>query len=428
MCILAGIMLWRRPVRYLVVSLLVLWCGISSSAAADWPGFRGPFGNGVCLDKTFPLKWGPKENLAWKAPLPGPGTSSPVICGEQVFLTCFTGKKAAELVRHVLCFDRSTGQKRWQKDFPAPLPENDYKAQLLQHGFTTSTPVTDGKRLFVYFGRGGLLAFDLDGNLLWQADLGDTISVFGSGASPIVLGDMVIVNASMESRKLVALEKSSGKIRWKSEIDGMSWCTPVVVDADAGKKEIVLNVGAGLYGFDADKGTELWSVDIVAGYNSSTPVTRDGIVYVINQGVGEKETVAVRAGGRGDVTKTHVLWRQAKAGASYCSPLLKNDRLFYFSGQAIALATADGHLVTKKSLEGVTNLYGSPILAGDKIILFTRSNGAYVLTAADKLDVLAHNLLDDDSTFNASPALVNGQIFMRSNQFLYCIGSSPTQK
>ena len=414
--------------RYLVVPLLALLCGSSWSAAADWPGFRGPFGNGVSAEKDFPLTWGPKENLAWKVPLPGPGTSSPIICGERVFVTCFTGTMASELVRHVLCFDRQTGHKHWQRDFPAPLPENDYKRQVLQHGLTTSTPVTDGQRLFVYFGRGGLFAFDFEGRTLWQADLGDTISVFGSGASPITLDDMVIVNASMEGRHLVALDKSSGKILWKSEINGMSWSMPLVVDLGKGKKEIVLNVGAGLYGFDSRKGTELWSVDIVAGYNSSTPVVRDGIVYVMNQGVGEKEFVAVRAGGRGDVTKTHVVWRQTKAGASYCSPLLKGDRLFYFSGQANVVRAGDGQLVKKKALAGVTNLYGSPILAGDKIVLFTRNQGAYVLSADDKLDVLAHNDLADDSNFNASPALAGGWIFMRSNQFLYCIGTKQGKK
>ena len=130
--------------RYLILSLPVLLSGASWSAADDWPSFRGPFGNGTCIEQMFPLNWGAKENLAWKAPLPGPGTSSPIVCGERVFVTCFTGKKASEVVRHVLCFDRKTGQKRWQKSFPAPLPENDYKAQVSQHGLTTSTPVTDG--------------------------------------------------------------------------------------------------------------------------------------------------------------------------------------------------------------------------------------------------------------------------------------------
>jgi outer membrane protein assembly factor BamB len=404
-----------------LLALVGVACAVVG-AAADWPAFRGPRGDGVAAEKTLPLKWGPKDNVAWKVALPGPGASSPVVWGDRVFVTAFTGTKASEVVRHVLCFDRKTGKKLWQKDFPAPLPENDYKAQVSQHGLTTATPATDGERLYVFFGRGGLHVLDLDGKSLWTADLGEGTIVFGSGASPLLVGDKVIVNACAESRQLVAFDKVTGKQLWKSTVNGMCWSTPVVVEPVKGKPEVVLNVGAGVYGYDLATGKELWSVDIIPAYNSSTPLVRDGVVYVMNQAQGEREFVAVRAGGRGDVTNTHVVWRQTKAGASYTSPLLSGNRLFYFSGQAQVLNVADGKLVAKKNLEGVQNMYGSPILVGDKILLFTRYNGAYVLSADDKLQVLAHNQLGDDSAFNASPALVDGQIFIRSNQFLYCIG------
>jgi outer membrane protein assembly factor BamB len=177
-----------------------------------------------------------------------------------------------------------------------------------------------------------------------------------------------------------------------------------------------------MYGYDPEKGTELWSVDNVAGYNGTTPVVRNGIVYAMNQGFGDKEFLAVRVGGLGDVNKSHIVWAQNKAGAPYCSPLLIGDRLFYFSGQAVALNIADGKVITQKRLDGIDRLYGSPIAAGDKILLFTRNQGAYILSADDKLTVLAHNDLGDESAINASPALADGQIFIRSNQYLYCIG------
>lgn len=407
--------------RWRSLALVMMVCA-APVLAGDWPRFRGPHGNGVADEKTLPLKWGPKDNLAWKVELPGPGASSPIVSGDRVFVTAFTGTKASEIVRHVLCFDRKSGKKLWQKDYPAPQPENDYKGQVSQHGMATATPATDGKRLYVFFGRGGLHVLDLDGNPQWKADLGDGLIVFGSGASPLLLGDKVIVNAYMESGKLVALDKVTGKPLWKSDILGMCWSTPVVVDLPKGKQELVLNVGAGLYGFDAETGKALWSVDALAGYNSSTPLVRDGVVYAMNQGQGDREFLAVRAGGSGDVTKTHVVWSQTKAGASYTSPLLVGDRLFYFSGQAHALRVTNGEIVSKKTLQGLQSVYGSPILVGDRILLFTRYNGAYVLSADDKLEVLAHNQLDDASAFNASPALVDGQIFMRSNQYLYCIG------
>jgi outer membrane protein assembly factor BamB len=408
--------------RGIFLAVVTITCTATALTAGNWPGFRGPHGNGVADEKTFPLQWGPKENVAWKAPLPGPGGSSPVIWGDRVFVTAFTGTKAKEIVRHVLCFDRKSGQKLWQKDYPAPQPENDYQGQVAQHGMATSTPATDGKRLYVWFGRGGLHVLDLEGKPLWNADLGEGTVVFGSGSSPLLLGDKVIVNAYTESQKLVALDKASGKVLWKADINGMCWSTPVVAEPVKGKLEIVLNSNAGLCGYDAETGKELWIVETLAAYNSSTPVVRDGIVYVMNHGQGEREVVAVKAGGRGNVTKTHVLWTQSGAGASYTSLLLSGDRLFCLGGQAYALRAADGKIVTRTTLRGLQNQYSSPILAGDRILLFTRRDGAYVLSAADKLEVLAQNRLGDDSPFNASPALVDGQVFIRSDQYLYCIG------
>lgn len=406
----------------LLIATMMAVCA-ASVPAADWPSFRGPHGNGIADDKTPPLKWGPDENIAWKTALPGPGASSPVVCGERVFVTAFTGTKAKEIVRYVLCFDRKTGKKLWQKDYPAPLPENDYAGQVAQHGMATSTPVTDGNRLYVFLGRGGLQVLDLDGKPIWNADLGEGTVVFGSGASPILLGDKVIVNAYTESQKLIAMDKASGRILWKADLNGMCWSTPVVAEPMPGKQEIVLNGNEGLLGFDAETGKQLWIADNTIGaYNSSTPLVRDGIVFVMNQGQGEREVTALRAGGRGNVAKTHVVWTQSRAGASYTSPLLVGDRLFYFSGQAYALSAKNGEIITRKNLQGLQGMYGSPILAGDRILLFTRFDGAYVLSADDKLDVLAHNKLGDDSAFNASPALIGGQIFMRSNKFLYCIG------
>jgi outer membrane protein assembly factor BamB len=391
-------------------------------AAANWPAFRGPHGNGVADEKNLPLTWSAGENIAWKVQLPGPGASSPIVWNDRVFITAFTGSKASEIVRHLLCFDRRSGKKLWQKDYPAPLPENDYAKQVKQHGLTTSTPATDGKRLYVYLGRGGVHVLDLDGNPIWHADLGEGFNVFGSGSSPLLLDDKVIVNAYAECQKLIAFDRATGKRLWDAVVDGLSWSTPAVVEPAPGKKEIVLNVGAGLYGHDSNTGAQLWSVDIVAAYNGSTPVTKDGIIYVMNSGQGEKELLAVRAGGKGDVTKTHVVWRQPKAAGSYTSLLLKGDRLFFFGGQAYSVRTSDGAIVGSARLDGIQSLYGSPILVGDKILLFTRFNGAYIVSADDKLTVLSHNRLGDESDFNASPALVGGQIFMRSNEYLYCIG------
>ncbi|MBI3407539.1 MAG: PQQ-like beta-propeller repeat protein [Planctomycetes bacterium] len=393
----------------------------SPLGAEDWPSFRGPSGDGISGASKAPLKWGPMDNLAWKVELPGPGSSSPIVVGQRVLVTCFTGKKAEEIVRHVLCFDRAGGKLLWKNSYPAPLPEMDYTGRLLEHGFTTSTPASDGQRFYVQFGRDGVRAFDLDGKLLWHENVGKIVSSFGSGASPLLVGDKLIVNATVELGALVALDKKTGKRIWKTPINGDCWSTPAVAKLAGGKEELILNGSGAIYGFDPESGRELWQVESLGGHISSTPVCRDGLVYVVNSGSDGKLTLAIRPGGRGDVSQTHVVWKQEKVGGSHCSPLLLSDRLCWFSGMARAVSAKDGSIIQQERLGDLANLYASPISDGDTIVLFTRRSGAYTLRAKD-LSVIHHNDLDDDSVINASPALSDGQLFIRSNRYLYCIG------
>jgi outer membrane protein assembly factor BamB len=398
-------------------------CLIGSLHAEDWARFRGPSGDGASREKFVPLKWGPRENIAWKIELPGPGSSSPIVVGQRVFATCFTGTKAEEIVRHIMCLERTSGKLLWKNSYPAPLPEVDYSGHLLQHGFATSTPVSDGQRLYVHFGRDGVRALDLDGKVLWHESVGKIISSFGSGASPLLLGDKLIVNATVELGALVALDKNTGKRLWKTPINGDCWSTPAVASLGDGKQELILNGSGAVYGFDPENGQELWQVESLTGHISSTPVIQGGVIYVVNSGLNGKLTMAIRAGGRGEVSRTHVVWKQDKVGGSHCSPLLLGDRLCWFSSLAYAVSTKDGAVLQQERLEDLVNLYSSPILAEDTIVLFTRKTGAYTLRAKD-LTLISHNDLDDTSGINASPALSNGQLFIRSNRYLYCIGSA----
>jgi outer membrane protein assembly factor BamB len=404
-------------------SLLLAWFAFATSAGAeDWPRFRGPRGNGASGESAMPLKWGPKDNIAWKVELPGPGSSSPIVVGGRVIVTCFTGKVAKEIVRHVYCFDRASGKVLWSHGYPAPTPEMDYTGHLLQHGFTTSTPVSDGKRVYVHFGRDGVRCFDLDGKLNWHESVGRIVSSFGSGSSPILHGDKLIVNATVELGALVALDKQTGKRLWKAPINGDCWSTPAVFDVGGGKEELILNGSGAVYGFDPADGKELWQVESITGHISSTPLMRDGIVYVTNSSLGGKHAMAIRPGGSGEVTKTHLVWKQDKVGASHCSPLLLGERLLWFSGMANAVSTKDGAIVQQERFDGLANLYSSPVTAGDAIVLFTRKGGAYVMKAGN-LELIAENDLGDASGINASPALSDGQLFIRSNRYLYCIGT-----
>jgi outer membrane protein assembly factor BamB len=400
-------------------------------AAADWPGFRGPQGTGISPEHGLPVKWGPEENLAWKTKLPGPGASSPIAWGDRVFVTCFTGYGGADrksgdqsqLRRHLVCLERTSGKILWQADVPAKLPETDWTSQVSQHGYATSTPTTDGERVYVFFGQTGVFAFDFNGKQLWQADVGHYRNTFGTGSSPTLCGSRLIVNATVESGRLVALDRASGKVLWRVKMADDCWSTPLVVSVPGGSQELVFNAPSALLGLDPEDGKELWRCEFPEPRNVSvTPVVKDGIIYCMGTGNLGRVFLAVRAGGRGDVTKTHLLWRQ-KIGATNCSPILVGDYLYFFSMRACCLRADTGAIVFQEPLAGLGPEYPSPVAADGRIYLVTRRGNGYVLAAKDRLEVLANNDLGDTSGFVASPAISRGHLFIRSNEYLYCIGT-----
>lgn len=403
--------------------------GVLVSLGADWPGFRGPNGDGTSSETGLPVKWGPKENVAWKVKLPGPGTSSPIVSKGRVFVTCFTGHEAArkgdveKIRRHLLCFDRKNGAVLWHKEIPAKLPENDYNTYHTQHGYSSSTPAADGERVYVFFGRTGVLAFDYDGKQLWQTEVGEGLNSWGSAASPVVYKDLVIVNATVEKASLYGLDRKTGKQVWRTRGFRDTWSTPLLVEVPGGKTELVFSTAGELLGLDPDTGVKLWNCEGVSTTTpTSSPIARKGVIYVMAAGLGGTRSVmAVRAGGRGDVTKTHVVWRQT-GGTNQTSPVLVGEYLFYVSGLVHCLRADTGKTVYQERLYETQQEYDSPIAADGKIYMVTRRSGTYVLGAGGKFELLAHNDLGDRSIFNASPAVSDGQLFIRSHEYLYCIG------
>jgi outer membrane protein assembly factor BamB len=422
---------------------------VCSARAADWPGFRGSRG-GLADDKDLPVQW-TKDNFLFKVKLPGLGASSPIVAGDKVFVTCYSGYGAKiskgfsfgkgfsgeggpdtgdqkKLKLLLVCLDAAKGEVVWQKSIPPKLPEMQFTNYITEHGYASSTPVTDGKHIFVFFGKSGVFAFDMKGKQLWQADVGSKTHKWGSAASPILTRNLVVVNAAIESDSLIALDKKSGKEVWRTKGVGTSWASPLLVETKEGKQEIVLSQPGKVVGYAAETGKELWHCKgIPAGgfgpaYTISTPVTRDGIVYVIGGGGPIPATaLAVKAGGRGDVNKTHVLWRK-DTGSSTCSPILVGDNLMWVSGTVVALSTASGKKAGQERLYSSWVEYVSPVAAGDKIFALTRFDGLFVVNATN-FKKLAHNTFEgDNSIFNASPAIANGRIYIRSNKYLYCIG------
>jgi hypothetical protein len=221
-------------------------------ANGDWLRFRGPNGSGIGSG-SVPAKWSDTENLKWKVELPGPGTSSPIIVGDRVFVTCYSGYgvdrenpgEMQDLKRHLVCINREGGEVIWDKPVRAVLPEDPYRGFISEHGYASNTPVSDGEHVYVFFGKGGVLAFDFDGKQLWQMGVGTESGPqrWGSGSSLLLYKNLVIVPATEENEAIVALDKKTGKEVWKAQAAGLgnTWGTPILVEVD-GRTELVVAV------------------------------------------------------------------------------------------------------------------------------------------------------------------------------------------
>ncbi len=410
------------------------------ATAADWTRFRGPNGSGIATDANVATTWSETKNLQWKTALPGRGSSSPIVCGERVFVTSYSGYgdgsdggSLDKLQRHLLCLDRQSGKILWDKSVAAELPEDLYSGYLTEHGYASSTPVTDGERVYVFFGKTGVLAFDFSGKQLWKVNVGRQSSNrrWGSAASLMLYKNLVVVNAAEESRSIRALDTLTGKEVWKAEADSMelSFSTPTLVDCGEGRTDLVVAVPGELWAMNPDTGKLRWFAQTVIGGNvSPSVVASDGVIFVTG-GFPQMGTVAVRGGGKGDVTKTHILW--SSEVASYVpSTIVRGGHLYFVSdrGVAICMEAGTGKVVHKEAIPGIAGggkpVYASALLAGNHFYAVTRRKGTFVLDATPQMTVIAqNNLAGDDSDFNATPAISSGQIFLRSNRFIYCVKS-----
>ena len=421
----------------LVTSALFLGGEVGHAAdVTDWSRFRGPNGSAVSDARGLPEKWSAESGIAWKTPLPGPGSSSPIVVGDRIFVTCFSGYgsdrgkpgEITDLKRHLLCVSLKDGSVTWDQAVEAKQPEDGYSGFIRDHGYATSTPASDGERVFVFYGKTGVLAYDLTGKELWRTNVGSGSAQnnWGSGSSPILYRDLVIVNAAAESKALIALDKKTGQQVWKTEAKSLygSWSTPVLVDAPKGKTELALNAPYEVWGFDPDNGEFLWFADGIADQTiCGSLVARDGIVYAVGGRSGS--AVAVRSGGRDEVTKTHTVWK--KSLSSYVpSPVLAGDRILSVNEHGVlgCLSVKDGESLFQQRLSGAGGVYASPVVADGRAYVVTRQNGTFVISMTGTGEVLEQNKLDDESDFNASPAIADGKLLLRSNRFLYCVSDT----
>jgi outer membrane protein assembly factor BamB len=398
--------------------------------AADWPQFRGPGGLGVTAAKNLPESWSGDQGVVWKTELPGPGSSSPIVVGDKIFLTCYSGYglddnnpgELDNLKRHLLCLDKA-GKVLWRSNVTTTAKDHPFRSFQALHGYASSTPVSDGKTVYCFFGVAGVVAFDMNGKELWQQSVGTETSDWGSGTSPVLAGDHVIVNASVESGSLVALEKATGKTAWSQKGIGYSWSTPLVLDVN-GRKEVIVSFHEKIVAFDPKSGQELWHCAGLEDYVCPSLVAHDGVVFVI--GARQNTAMAVRAGGSGDVTDKHILWK-IRRGSNVSSPVYHDGHLYWAHesrGDVYCVDVKSGKIVYEERLEPEPDrIYASPLAGDGKIYYVSRTGGTYVIAASPTFKLLKHNVIAGDaSVFDGSPAVLGGRLLLRSNRFLYCIG------
>ncbi len=411
------------------LTLAALFALTSHAPAADtdWRAFRGNDGTATASAK-LPTKWDAKENVAWKTDLPGAGTSTPVVIGDHVFVTCYSGYnvpgqpqgKQDDLKLHLCRLDRKTGKLHWTKDVKAKLPEQEKIRD--GHGYASSTPTADAERVYCFFGKTGVVAFDHAGKDLWTADVGSTLHGWGSAASLLLHEGLLIVNASVESETLFALDVKTGKEVWNVKKVFESWNTPVLAKA-GDRTELVLAIHGKVLGLNPKTGKELWRCDTgIPAYMVPSIVVADGVAYVI--GGRPAGGLAVKVGGSGDVTKTHRLWT-SKKGSIVSSPVYSDGYLYWMGENNETAFCADaktGEVVYEERVPRAGQVYGSPVLADGKIYYPARDGKVHVVAAKPKFELIASNTFGERGTCNSSPAVSGSQLLLRTDKSICCVG------
>ena len=421
--------------------LLVL--ALAPLGADDWPQWRGPEGIGVSREEGLPTRWGPAEGVVWKIPLEGVGASSPTVSGQRVFVTAQIGSgevaeggtesPEAVLARRtgdsdgvefvVRAVDRRDGRSLWTRRFAA---EGDIPPVQRKHNMATPTPVTDGERVYAWFGNGELFVLDAaDGKVVWRRHLGKEIAPFdirwGHGSSPTLYGELVFLLCDHPpGGYLLALDKRTGEERWRLDRgEGpRAYTTPLVIRGETGDV-LIVNSNARVEALEPSTGKLLWHAGEPVKVPVATSVHDGGILYT-SRGSRSGPYMAIRMGGRGDVSGTHVLW-QVNTGAPYVGSLVHHQGLIFMAteqGIATAVDPATGERVWRQRLGGA---FTSSPVAGDGKVYFTNEGGeTVVVEASPEGKVLARNTLGERVI--ASPAISDGQIFMRTDEHLVRIG------
>ena len=398
-----------------------IWTPMVTAGTSDWIQFRGNEGQGVSLDSDPPAEWSSEKNTLWRVPVPGLGWSSPVIKDGRLYLTSAVEGAGGNL--QLLCFDFESGQIVWAKDV-FELPSDGVKHDKNTHA--SSTPYIDDGRIYAHFGHFGTACFDTDGKTIWKQESLTYEPVHGNGGSPLIVGDKLVFSSDgMTDPVITALDLKTGEVAWRQrrETDAtrkFSFSTPLLVSV-SGKEQIVSAASGAVFGYAPADGRELWRVDYGQGYSVvPRPITGQGHVYVAT-GFGRPNVLAIRLGGEGNVTDSHITWQTSRSGPKTPSMLIDGDLLYYVSDGGIVscVKAISGEPVWQDRVKG--NVSSSPIIAGNKIYIGTEEGIVYVLKTGSQFQQLAAN--DFGERIFASPAVSGDSLIVRTETHLYRIES-----
>lgn len=431
--------------------LLLVFGSSAAIGANDWPHWRGPAGTGIAASSPLPVSWSASENVAWHAALAGSGVSSPIVSGTRVLVTSQIGDGRRADGRHptltqggdpstageatlarrasrdgvtfiVEALDRTSGKRLWIHERAA---EGELPPVHDKHNLSSASPVADGERVYAWFGTGQIVALDMSGKVVWAKHLGKEIAPFdimwGHASSPVLYEDSIILQC-YHSRVsyLLALDKRTGAVKWKVDKPAgvESWSSPIVVQAPGGP-ELIVNSNAGVEALDPATGKPLWSYPEVNRFPIPVAMVDGGMLY-LSRGYRSSPYMAIRLGGRGDISKTHVAWR-VPTGGPYVSSLVHYQGVIYMSTDNGILSGVDASNGERLWQERVGGTFSASPIAGDgKVYLVSEGGETIVLKAGRAFEVLARNQLDGH--FVASPAADAGRIFLRADDRLYAVG------
>ncbi len=428
-----------------VCSLFTISQLVAEDDANNWHQWRGPEANGVSRTAKPPLQWSEEKNIKWKVAIDGNGSSTPIVWGRKVFLLTAinTGKIDPSLpkpedqpkrvfgITHpntayqfvVLCLDRENGKELWRRMATEKIPHEGHHRD---NNFASASPTTDGERLYCWFGSAGLFCYDLNGKKLWERDLGKSYvgASLGDGCSPVLHdGKLVIVRDHARQSSIEVLDAKSGETLWKKDRDEPNaWATPRVIE-HSGKTQVITTASNMVRSYDLNDGDIIWQCSGLTGNVTPCPII-DGDVVVCMSGYEGYSLLALPLNARGDISNSDkIVWSKDKGTPYVPSPVLYDKMLFFTQSNQAILTVVDsrtGETLLKRSrIPGLSNIYSSPVGADGRVYFTGRDGVTVVLKRSNELQVLATNKLDDE--FNASPAIVGRQLFLRGRKSLYCL-------